>query len=84
MEQWDPRLITPEQALRLTGDERLFLEPAGDEVHIRHGDCSQSIGVFWSQRQGIVTTPADIVSATLRHMVMAHDQALNTGAGNHG
>lgn len=84
MEQWDPRLITPEQALGLTGDERLFLEPEGDEVHMRHGDCSQSIGVFWSKHQGIVTTPADIVSATLRHMVMAHDLPLNREAGNHG
>jgi hypothetical protein len=84
MEQWDPRLITPEQALRLTGDERLYLDRTADEVHIRHGDCSQSVGVFWSQRQGIVTTPADIVSSVLRHMVMAHDLPLNRGAGNDG
>jgi hypothetical protein len=84
MEQWDPRLITPEQALGLTGDERLFLDYTGDEVHIRHGDCSQSVGVFWSLRTGIVTTPADIVSATLRHMVMAHDLPLNRGAGKDG
>ena len=107
LSDWDPRLISPERALRLTGDwpvrvtcEYALLsqfEPEGGgpgqqpdrvQVNLRCGRCDQSVMLLGSGAPGellipvaaVATTAAEIMSAVLRHLVMAHDQPLSAAA----
>lgn len=68
---WPMHLITPEEAFTKVINEEIVLD--GD--HLRHVKCGQSVGNFG---RGAKTCPGDVVSAVLRHMVMAHDVPLNT------
>lgn len=88
MTQWPEKFITPGRALKLAGQVPLRLvirdtEPGHDlgpgvsQVHLCCIDCDQSV-LFLAAR---LLTPEDVLTAALRHRVMAHDLVLS-GAGN--
>lgn len=73
--QWDTRLITPARAMALAGNHPIYpdtTEPA--TLRYRCGQCMQSIGTWTAVA---LTSAEDILAAVLRHLVMAHDVALN-------
>jgi hypothetical protein len=102
---WDPRLMSPERALRLVGDTRLYVgiemarlsqfEPEGGgpgradqmQVNLRCRIDGQSVMLLAASSElelgGNATTftVADVLSAALRHLVMAHDVALSGEGG---
>jgi hypothetical protein len=86
---WDPRLISPEQALRIAGDwpvyashEMASLSQFGDQpdrwqINLRCLECGQSCGLLDAPRQVYKTSIGDLLSGVLRHMVTAHDWSLS-------
>jgi hypothetical protein len=78
---WDRRLLSPERALALAGDWPVRFTPLEDgSFHAICDACGQSCGRFYAPLALLETSPADFLSAVLRHMVMAHDTPLNKPA----
>ena len=85
---WNTKLITPGEALTRTGRWPLRIGHRKDgSVHLECARCAQSAGLL-SDGKGSGTgkvgswtvTTEELVSAVLRHMVMAHNEPL----GDHG
>jgi hypothetical protein len=79
--RWDRRLISAERAINLAGDWTIRFTPLEDGTfHAICEQCGQSCGQFYKADALLETSPADLLSAVLRHMVMAHDVPLNKPA----
>jgi hypothetical protein len=76
---WNDALISREQAARLAGAEPVHWHWDRDigGLLLRHTSCGKSCGLWMP---GQPTTPDDVLSGVLRHLVMAHDLPLNHAA----
>lgn len=85
---WDPRLLSPEKALRLAGDWPLYAtdelaelaqfgsQPDRWQINLRCRKDGQSVALL-GDGTSHTTTVGDLLSAVMRHMVMAHDVPLS-------
>jgi hypothetical protein len=98
---WDPRLMSPERALRLVGDTRLYIgigmarlsqfapegggeaQPDRMQVNLRCQADGQSVMLLADSSDLVLAdnvtsfTMGEMLSAVLRHLVMAHDVSLS-------
>lgn len=75
---WNDALISRQMAGELAGAEPVTWQRAdGGGLVLRHTACGQSCGL-WTHGQP--TSPDDILSGVLRHLVTAHDLPLNRAA----
>jgi hypothetical protein len=79
MTRWDRKLISQAEALELAGDEPVTWVPSEAGMVLRHLPCGKSCG-HWAP--GHQTTADDMLAAVLRHLVTAHDLALNRAERN--
>ena len=76
---WPEKLITQAEAFVLAADWPVYAAVSGDDINLHCGKCDRSTGQL---RRGLVNGTIyngsldEMLSAVLRHMVMAHDVPL--------